>query len=222
MQAPIDAPAPWQLTGNGYIFLFRFDRAFVLENGFVDESLADSFRGGFGAVMLVDYHTSPVGPYREALFIPGLFDQHDQRRYSITKIYVSTIDSVINGQENWGIPKELANFEITQPDAHIERFRMQIDGQAVLDVLLEKLPQRLPLNTRWFPLVRPAIIQHHNNQSLLTAPRGRGQVGFARLQSAYIDPHYFPDFTQKRALMTLSAQNFELTFPEPKRLTDED
>jgi hypothetical protein len=31
---------------------------------------------------------------------------------SISKIYVSTQDSIDNGQKNWGIPKEMAHFEV--------------------------------------------------------------------------------------------------------------
>ncbi|NOS55010.1 MAG: hypothetical protein HOP37_01990, partial [Cyclobacteriaceae bacterium] len=104
------ASAPWKLTGSGYILLYRFPKAFVAEHGFLVDFQKEKFVSGWGAVMLVDYKTSPVGPYRELLFIPGIFSFNKKKVFSISKIYVSTQNSVINGIENWGIPKELADF----------------------------------------------------------------------------------------------------------------
>ncbi len=54
-----------------------------------------------------------VGPYDELIYVPGLFsrrspsDQQQPVEYfpAITRIYVSTDESVYNGRKNWGIPK---------------------------------------------------------------------------------------------------------------------
>src|SRR5213596_1104261 len=100
-------PPLWRLTGRGYILLYRwFPRDFVSDQGQVPQTLAGSFRGGASAVMVVNYENSGVGPYRDLLFIPGLFE----RGFSITRIYVSTPASVASGRANWGIPKQLADF----------------------------------------------------------------------------------------------------------------
>ena len=56
-------PAPWTLHGKGYIFLYRFKKDFVERSGNIPEYLKDSFIGGFGSVMLVDYESSEAGPY---------------------------------------------------------------------------------------------------------------------------------------------------------------
>jgi acetoacetate decarboxylase len=64
--------------------------------------------------MIVGYDTSGVGAYKELLFIPALFDFDKKKAFNISKIYVSTEESVYNGIENWGIPKQLANFNIQQ------------------------------------------------------------------------------------------------------------
>ncbi|TVR19064.1 MAG: hypothetical protein EA396_13780 [Anaerolineaceae bacterium] len=210
-------PAPWELTGSGYIFVFRFNRDFVMGQGFVPDELKGAYRGGLGTVMLVDYHTSPVGAYREMLFVPGLFEQCGQTRYTITKIYVSTIDSVINGQENWGIPKELADFQVESLSEKVERFRMSLDGHVVADLVLESVSPRLPVNTRFLP-VRPALIQQHARRHLLTAPLARGRVGLASIHSAYVDAQYFPDFGHKRPLLAVRAADFKMTFPVPEVL----
>ena len=124
-------PAPWTLTGDGLMLFYRFPREFVLENGFVPPELCQSFVGGFGSVMLVDYQTSNVGPYRELLFIPGQFQFGSKRYYAITKIYVSTQISVENGRINWAIPKEIADFHIS---ADRQTFAVTHEGKSILDL----------------------------------------------------------------------------------------
>lgn len=61
----------------------------------------------------------PVGPYDELIYVPGLFSRRPRQPLrtgrtaaepieyfpSITRIYVSTDESVYNGRKNWGIPK---------------------------------------------------------------------------------------------------------------------
>ena len=66
-------PAPWNLRGKGYIFLYKFKKDFVAQSGNVPAFLDGAFAGGFGSVMLVDYGESNAGPYGELLFIPGKF-----------------------------------------------------------------------------------------------------------------------------------------------------
>lgn len=211
------AKPPWNLTGNGYIFIFNFPRDFVEECGFIPPHLDGCYWGGLGAVMLVDYHTTPVGPYQEALFVPGLFDYADHRLYSITKIYVSSIDSVLGGQDNWGIPKELAHFNITPISDTIERFTMSQDQRVLLDVTIKTRGPKIPFNTRWSP-IKPALIQNHAKRDLITRPEGKARVGLAQIEDINIDSASFPDFSHLRPLAQIHAQDFTLVFPVPKIL----
>lgn len=68
--------------------------------------------------MVLRYTESPVGPYDELLIIPGAFDSppfsDDKENPRVTRIYVSTLASVINGRKNWNTPKHLARFEFTE------------------------------------------------------------------------------------------------------------
>jgi hypothetical protein len=93
-------PAPWHLTGKGYILLYKLQRSFIENHGMVPPFLQGKFSGGFGCIMLVDYATSDAGPYEELLFIPGKFHHEGKKLNTISKIYVSTIDSVVNGRRN--------------------------------------------------------------------------------------------------------------------------
>jgi len=38
-------PAPWELSGDGYIFVFKFSKDFVEKNGFLPKNLKESFDG---------------------------------------------------------------------------------------------------------------------------------------------------------------------------------
>jgi hypothetical protein len=98
------APAPWKLQGEGTILIYKFSRNWIETHGNLPEHLKGKFQGGLGFVMLLNYQTSPVGPYKELLFIPGTFAPYGKQ--AITKIYVSTEVCSQNGHSNWGIPKE--------------------------------------------------------------------------------------------------------------------
>ena len=125
------APPPWHLTGDAYIWLFKFPRGFVERNGFLADWQRAALGATLGAVVLIDYRESDVDPYRELLFIPGRMKVAGRGVFSISKIYVSSPDSVANGIENWGIPKQLANFERTTGADGSERFSAALDGRRI-------------------------------------------------------------------------------------------
>lgn len=208
---------PWPLRGSGYIFLYRFPREFVQQHGNVPAWLLPAFRGGFGAVMCVDYRKSPVGPYRELLFIPGRF-QHGRRRYHvITKIYVSTPLSADNGQENWGIPKELADFTVEPVDARVARFTAAHAGRPFFQATTRAGLLRFPINTIFNPV--PVVLlqrRERDGQLLSTDPHGGVTVSLtASLEALTVDGAYFPPVDQLKPLAALEAVDFRLTFPVP-------
>lgn len=205
------APAPWTLNGKGYVLLYRFPKAWVQRYGFLAEYQRDTFKLGIGAVMLVDYETSGVGPYRELLFIPGLFKLGGHWTYSISKIYVSSYDSVWNGIENWGIPKELADFDWkTQGD--YEHVRVSHQGRSFFEATLRPSAKRWPINTRFFPL---RVTQHLRSDSIFTQPTAQGKGGLARAVTVHAEAADFPPLGQLKPLMVLSVQDFQMVFPVP-------
>lgn len=114
--------SPWSLTGEGWIIPVYTpfseepiplpDASYAdLEKG-TPADLSDRFHGGVGFVMIVRYTTGDAGPYDEIMYVPGLFSRSGARDgdkpqydFAITRIYVSTDESVANGRRNWGIPK---------------------------------------------------------------------------------------------------------------------
>ncbi|RDW68407.1 hypothetical protein BP5796_09064 [Coleophoma crateriformis] len=138
---PHDIPvalAPWTLHASEiytipfYTSSSRTDLlpSFVQDKG-ESEALTEHFKGGLGMVQVLRYTSSPVGAYDEMLIAPGFFgvpeaasdrvgkDGEGRKKVKermnarITRIFVSTKESVWNGRRNWNIPKHLATFRFT-------------------------------------------------------------------------------------------------------------
>jgi len=214
------APPPWNLEGNGYIFLFHFPKAFVEEQGFLDAYQYDTFKSGLvGTVMLVDYSTSAVGPYKELLFVPGRFNfkKAPNFTWSVSKIYVSSYDSVWNGRENWGIPKELADFKIHKINKSEEIIEVKIGDEVFFRVHLKKRKFTLSISTRFFPL---RLAQKLRGDLIITNSKANGKASFAKLLDIQVNSQYFPNVSKAKLLAILAVKDFKMTFPIPKILTD--
>ena len=120
-----DAPSPWILNGQvAYLFVHGSRSAQELFNE-NPEPIRSPFRGGMGGMLLVRYSDSPVGPYDELLFFPGCYQFGDKTYYRISQIYVSTLDSVINGRRNWNVPKKSALFHWSDNDTFVKIYLLQ-------------------------------------------------------------------------------------------------
>ena len=61
--------------------------------------------------MLATYTNTPVGGYDE-LIISQPFNVNGEIVMRVTRIYVSTINTLVNGRENWDVPKVIIFFYI--------------------------------------------------------------------------------------------------------------
>ena len=206
------APAPWNLTGDAYIMVYKFSKDFVQEYGFLADYQQDRFLGYVGTVMLVDYKTSGVGPYRELLFIPGMFTFDWKKMFSISKIYVSSRDSVYNGIENWGIPKEYADFDWQTNDDGTENVSLKIDGKEFFKTTIKKGFISFPLTTSILPL---NVVQKLRKDLIITNPTAKGKATLASIKSIEVDRNFFPDLSKASPLITMKVKNFEMNFNVP-------
>jgi Acetoacetate decarboxylase (ADC) len=205
------APAPWTLSGNGHILVYRFSKEFINKNGHLQDYQKGNFKGIVGTIMLVDYQVSPVGPYQELLIVPGIFNINDKNRFSISKIYVSSQDSVYNGIENWGIPKEFADFKKTV-NGQSENIEVSIQGNVFFKAEIVKKSFKFPISTAIFPL---KLVQKLRNKLILTNSTAKGKAMFSRLQNIEVNQEFFPDVSDLKPILTLSVENFKMTFPVP-------
>ncbi|MCA3133478.1 MAG: acetoacetate decarboxylase family protein [Rhodocyclaceae bacterium] len=206
-------PAPWSLDGEGFILCYRFPRDPAAVEGLVPEPWRGCYLGGLGAVMLVDYRSSDVGPYRELLVVPGRFRFRGQARFAITRIYVSTQESVFNGRENWGIPKDRADFHVSLPGDRSCRFVVRRGEDAIADVTLRTSGWGAPFTTALVPAPLRTLVQPAGDRLLATAPGGQGWVGLSGVYEARVNGSLFPDFTRLPLLAAFHARHFRVRFP---------
>lgn len=208
----MDAPAPWQLTGRGFIAALRLPDAVRRAQGGFPPTLPDP-GGRLSYLMFVDYHSSDVGPYRELLFLDGRFPFADGRRHwSIGRIYVSTGDSVRNGRTNWGIPKDLADFRVEQ-DGHRTRVTVRLDGRDLARLSYRPLGPAVPVTTAPLPRAWRSLAQHWNRQTYYYTPDARGRAGLATGIDLWADGERFPEIQRGRCLGGVAIQRFRMTFP---------
>lgn len=208
-------PAPWALMGSGYILLYRFTPEFVREKCLVPEPLIGAFRGGLGTVMYVNYLSSDAGPYRELLFIPGKFDFSGRTYYSITRIYVSTPESVSAGRRNWGIPKELASFETSGEEEGTERISVTARGKTVAEFRFRsRSALKLPVTSAMVPSFLRTLAHPGKDGVLLTAPKARGAIAPARTLEVRVDGSLFPPIDQGHRIATVKVPHFFMVFPQ--------
>ena len=210
------APAPWQLQGRGYILAVRLPAAVLEEQSFIDKALQATRRGPLAYVMFVDYESSNVGPYRELLFIPGSLQFSAGRYLSISKIYVSTEASVVNGRANWGIPKERCDFGVRYGADGVDQITLMLDGHILAELTFGQrrfLSFKLPFNTQWLPKTWVTMAQRLGGREFRYAPSARGLVKPARLLASSFNSALFPDISRGRVVACVKVTGFEMSFP---------
>ena len=168
--------------------------------------------------MFVDYAESGCGPYRELLFLPGAFPFDDGRRhFTISRILVSTWDSVVNGRNNWGIPKDRADFEVTTDAARARAVRAGDERRprAVRAALRRRCDSHrgCPVNGGLVPASLRTLAQRFRGRTYYYAPQARGRVRPGRLLSWRFDAELFPDLAGAAVVAALRVESFRMTFP---------
>lgn len=208
----IKKSAPWELLGEGYVFLYRFPTD-LLSSFDLDRAQHNRILS-IGAMFLVDYKDSPVGPYHEILIAPGIFKMGKIRRFSISKILVSSRASVVNGVNNWGIPKELASFKRVITES-LDTWHIKNDSFDVKIELTEKGIE-FPISTSILPL---KLAQELDCDLVLTTARAKGKAKLAKLKSMKIKGD-FPQIERLKPIMGLKVNNFKMLFEKPSILSN--
>ena len=207
------APAPWTLRGDGWVLLLRLPEAVRSDSRQWPPELRGRPLAGPSILMFVDYAESPAGPYRELLYIPGRFRTADGvPAWSVTRIFVSTWDSVVNGRLNWGIPKDLAQFART-PTARGERIDVTAGERRIASLALEARGPVLPVHAALLPRGLRRLVQYHGKQRFEFTPGARGRASLARVGSIAADPELLAELSGARVSLALRIPEFRLQFP---------
>jgi hypothetical protein len=207
------APAPWSLTGQGYLLIVSLPKDVLDDPRHVPTELRGKRRGGIGIVMLVDYEESAVGPYRELLYIPGRFDFADGRYRSITRIFVSSMDSVVNGRINWGIPKDACDFDFRYGRSGRDELEASLDGKTFAHFEFRAGGLMLPFTTAIVPDFLLKLAQIYRGRQFAYAPTARGTIQFARVTDWHFDSTLFPDLARGKVVACVKVPRFAMNFP---------
>lgn len=210
------APAPWDLAGRGYIFAVWMPQDVLDHGSFIPPQTPRAGRGRVAFAMFVDYSSSDVGPYHELLYIPGKLRFGEDRRdarLSISRIFVSSQASVVNGRLNWGIPKDRCDFDVRYGDGR-DRFALRTpDGRAFAELDLEAFGPRLPAPMQWTPRGGRTLSQVRDGRRYTYVPEASGHFRFARVRRWRFDPALFPDLARGRVLAAMKITDFRMRFP---------
>ncbi len=210
----ISYPPPWDLTGEGFIFPFLPNQKIIQK--WLTNANDLQYRGGLGAIMLVNYESSNVGPYYELLFIPGNFSKNSRNHKSITKIYVSSEVSVREGFKNWGIPKELAHFEWKK---NKNLYNIVITNETgKISFQIKKYFFPFPVTTAIYPI---SLLQKSSEKYLQTSFVGHGVGYLSSLKKLEVEGEIFPNLLEisKLRFPCINVSPFTLIFPTPVELS---
>jgi hypothetical protein len=209
------AAAPWQLKGSGYVLAIRLPETLIEQHAFVPPSLAGRRHGNTAYVLLADFHASNCGAYQELLISPATFTFPEGHYCSITRIYVSSYASVVNGRRNWGLPKDHAEFSTERTAERAERVTLSRAGHVFAEFHLSHHGLAFPVNSGILPASMRTVMQHWRGQQYGVTLRAKGSLRMAKLLEWRFDPAFFPDLAQGHVLAAGYFPGFELTFPAP-------
>ena len=211
------APAPWYLKGQGYVMVVQLPTQVLDNESFIEPSLKSTRRGHLAYIAFADYESSDVGAYHELLYIGGTLKFDQKRHLSISKIYVSTQDSIGNGQKNWGIPKEMAQFEVQYGADNHDIVKLSTpSGDTIAQFSFSHHLFKFPVNTKLAPTRLRTLAQDWQGQRFFFPLQAEGYVKPALLKACYVDKRYFTDLNQGHVIACFKVTDFSMVFPAPK------
>ena len=211
------APAPWYLKGQGYVMVVQLPTQVLDNESFIEPSLKSTRRGHLAYIAFADYESSDVGAYHELLYIGGTLKFDQKRHLSISKIYVSTQDSIDNGQKNWGIPKEMAQFEVQYGADNHDIVKLSTpSGDTSAQFSFSHHLFKFPVNTKLAPTRLRTLAQDWQGQRFFFPLQAEGYVKPALLKACYVDKRYFTDLNQGHVIACFKVTDFSMVFPVPK------
>ena len=212
----LKSPPPWENKGEAIILFFRFKKDWVEEKGILPKHLKGKFKGGLGFVILGNYTSTPVGPYKELFFTPGKFRK--TKKLAITKCYSSVESSTQNGRANWGIPKETLPIEWSS-EKNMDTVRVKKDGSSIFSAEFESFGISLPVSTTFFPI---RLCQTWNKLKYFARLTGFGWGKLVKVKSLDVNAQFFPDLRGIKPVLAIKVNPFTIRFPEAKYRNDLD
>ncbi|MFD3934672.1 acetoacetate decarboxylase family protein [Streptomyces sp. NPDC058611] len=205
---PTYPPEPWHLAGQMYLSLWAVPRGALPPLPAGVRPLTVAGRALTGAAW-VRYEGDSVLRYDEVLSAVLVRDGL-RPRVTITDIWVDSPPSMAGGRELWGIPKELADFDLaTGRDGVLRASARTASGElaAASFRARTRLPGRWPVAYR--------VLQQLEGRLVTSPVRSRCAVGPARAQWRIPPGSPLRVPAGRPPLLSLTLHDFRLTFGSP-------
>ena len=195
-------PSPWRLTAHAYVGVFLVPRAHLPEPHSGETKPITTFgRGIVAAAWFVYEDPSPL-TYNEVMSTL-LVRKGWRPLVSITGIWVDSVASRDGGRAMWGIPKELAEFEVEPHASYAAVFRgAEIGSLKLLKSRL--LPFEVPLGF--------SCGQDRAGRLLITKVRGKGSFGLFQGRWMFASRGPLGYLNGRKPLLSLVARPLRITF----------
>lgn len=203
----------WEFAGEAYFMSFKFPKSFIQDHGFLTPADKERWVGGPGCIIFVDYRSSNIGPYQELLFLPGKVKAGGRKFFTITKAFVSSQAALEHAKENWGIPKELADFHFEKGSKDIETLKVTRNNVPVIEVTVQSSGMAFSFRSWMMPA---AFLQHSGQRDFSFKLKGGGKARFAQNMKVDVNPELFPNFAFFKHIAVLRIDRFKLMIPPAK------
>lgn len=208
-------PAPWILHGDAHVLLAWLPaEALPVPRGVSHLQRPRRSLGGVGALAFIRYAASDVGAYDELLWLtPFGLSEHGQHMHSVTHIFVSSEASEISGRANWGIPKQRAEFDVTQPAPGTQHVTVWSATGRIASFEVATRPRSLHADTKTLPRSLMTLGQVLDSRLFIVTPRVRGRLHRARFTNVEAAEERFVNLRRARPLGAFTLSAFEMRFP---------
>lgn len=186
----------------------------------IPSTIRNSLKAPVSVLMFVDYTHSNAGPYRELLYIPGTaqFSEKlaNKRLLTISNIVVSSASSVKNGRINWGIPKNLCDFDVETGPEGLQEVTLHQNHKPQFELAYRGKGFSFPINTGLVPAFMKTLGQHWQGKEFEYSPSAKGMARFASVHLLNNIGDAFPDMHLNEVITALEITRFQMTFPVAK------
>ncbi|MGW3632165.1 acetoacetate decarboxylase family protein [Streptomyces sp. NPDC005122] len=194
---------PWHLAGQMYVSLWLVPRAELPSVVPGTRPLTAAGRGLVGAAWVV-YENDSVLHYNE-LLRAVLMRDGARLRVCITDIWVDSEASMAGGRALWGIPKEMATFEVRRAEGMSFAARTDAGALAVGRYIERgRLPGRWPLAYK--------LAQTLNGRIKTSPVRSSAALRLARAEWRAPADSRLGALTRRTPLVSLALRDFTLRF----------
>lgn len=206
-------PGPWRLRAWAYALAVSMPEDVIDAGSFAPPSLAGKRRGRMAYVLFADHQEADCGPYQQLLVAPAVYDFGDGTYPTITKIYVSNYDCVVNGRRNWGFPEDRADFSIERGRDGIDSVRVSREGRVIASLKVKPYGLTFPVTSALLPAELRTVAQHWEGKTYKVTLSAKGSLRMAKLIEWSFDPALFPDLARGKVWLAGHFPSFDMTFP---------